>query len=77
MVVTGYCYRVVSYKASHSTATILRSTVLPITFLVSILNENNQTQLEIAKRIPKVNRAYYANAKLLKLKLLKRSIQKL
>jgi hypothetical protein len=50
--------------------------VLPITFLVSILNENNQTQLEIAKRIPKVNRAYYANAKLLKLKLLKRSIQK-
>jgi hypothetical protein len=41
--------------------------------LGSILNENNQMQFEIAERIRKGNRAYYANAKLLKLKLLKRS----
>jgi hypothetical protein len=42
-------------------------------YLGSILNENNQMQFEIAERIRKGNRAYYANAKLLKLKLLKRS----
>jgi hypothetical protein len=43
------------------------------TYLGSILNEDNQIQLEIAERIRKENRAYYANAKLLKSKLLKRS----
>jgi hypothetical protein len=36
-------------------------------------NENNQMQFEIAERIRKGNRAYYANAKHLKSKLLKRS----
>jgi hypothetical protein len=32
--------------------------------LRSILNENNQMQFEIAERIRKGNRAYYANAKI-------------
>jgi hypothetical protein len=41
--------------------------------LGAILNENNQMQFEIAERIRKGNRAYYANAKLLKSKLLKES----
>jgi hypothetical protein len=35
-------------------------------YLGAILNENNQMQFEIAERIRKGNRAYYANAKLLK-----------
>jgi hypothetical protein len=35
-------------------------------YLGAILNENNQMQFEIAARIRKGNRAYYANAKLLK-----------
>jgi hypothetical protein len=38
-----------------------------------MLNENNQMQFEIAERIRKGNRVYYANVKLLKSKLLKRS----
>jgi hypothetical protein len=42
-------------------------------YLGAILNENNQMQFEIAERIQKGNRAYYANAKLLKSKLLKKS----
>jgi hypothetical protein len=42
-------------------------------YLGSMLNENNQMQFEIAERIRKGNGAYYANAKLLKSKLLKRS----
>jgi sorting nexin-29 len=42
-------------------------------YLGSILNENDQMQFEIAERIRKGNRAYYANVKLLKSKLLKRS----
>jgi hypothetical protein len=41
--------------------------------LGAILNENNQMQFEIAETIRKGNGAYYANAKLLKSKLLKRS----
>jgi hypothetical protein len=42
-------------------------------YLGAILNENNQMQFEIAERIRKGNRSYYANATLLKSKLLKRS----
>jgi hypothetical protein len=42
-------------------------------YLGSILNENNQMRFKIAERIWKGNAAYYANAKLLKSKLLKRS----
>jgi hypothetical protein len=41
--------------------------------LGAILNENNRMQFEIAERMRKGNRAYYANAKLLKSILLKRS----
>jgi hypothetical protein len=44
-------------------------------YLGSILNENNQMQFEIAERMRKGNRAYYANEKLLKSKLL-REVQK-
>jgi hypothetical protein len=40
-------------------------------YLGAIPKENNQMQFEIAERIQKGNRAYYANAKLLKSKLLK------
>jgi hypothetical protein len=42
-------------------------------YLGAILNENNQMQFEIAERIRKRSRNYYANAKLLKSELLKRS----
>jgi hypothetical protein len=42
-------------------------------YMGAILNDNNQMQFEIAERIRKGNRAYYANAELLKSKLLKRS----
>jgi hypothetical protein len=42
-------------------------------YLGSILNENNKMNIEIAERIVKVNKAYYANAKLIKLKFLKRN----
>jgi hypothetical protein len=38
------------------------------TYLGSILNGNNQIQLEIYERIWEGNRAYYANAELLKSK---------
>jgi hypothetical protein len=33
--VTGYCYEVVSYKASHATATICWSIVLPVWILIN------------------------------------------
>jgi hypothetical protein len=42
-------------------------------YLGAILHENNRMQFEIAERIRKGKRAYYANAKHLKSKLLKRS----
>jgi hypothetical protein len=41
--------------------------------LGSILNENNKINIEIAERIAKGNKAYYANAKLIKSKFLKKS----
>jgi hypothetical protein len=42
-------------------------------YLVSILNADNKMNVEIAERIVKGNKAYYANAKLIKLKFLKRN----
>jgi hypothetical protein len=41
--------------------------------LGSILNADNKINIEIAERIVKGNKAYYANAKLIKLKFLKRN----
>jgi hypothetical protein len=40
--------------------------------LGSILNAENKTHTEIAERTAKGNRAYYANAKLIKSKFLKK-----
>jgi hypothetical protein len=40
-------------------------------YLASILNADNKINKEIAERIPKGNKAYYANSKLIKLELLK------
>jgi len=37
------------------------------------LNADNKMNIEIAERIAKGNRAYYANAKLIKLKFLKKN----
>jgi hypothetical protein len=47
--------------------------VCNFTYLGSLVNESNLIQPEISERICKGNRAYYANAKLLSSKLLKRS----
>ena len=40
----------------------------------SILNEDNKMKIEIAERIAKGNKAYYANAKLTKSKFLKKTM---
>jgi hypothetical protein len=42
-------------------------------YLGSILNADNKMNIEIAERIVKGNKAYYANAKLIKSKFLKRN----
>jgi hypothetical protein len=42
-------------------------------YLGSILNADNKINIEIAARIVKGNKAFYANAKLIKLKFLKRN----
>ena len=42
-------------------------------YLGSILNADNKINIEIAKRMAKGNKAYYANAKLIKSKFLKRN----
>ena len=42
-------------------------------YLVSILNADNKMNIEIAERITKGNKAYYANAKLIKSKFLKKT----
>ena len=42
-------------------------------YLGSILNADNKMNIEIAKRIAKGNRAYYANAKLIKSIFLKKN----
>jgi len=42
-------------------------------YLGSILNANNKVNIEIAERIAKGNRAYYASAKLIKSKFLKKN----
>jgi len=41
-----------------------------INYLGSILNADNKMNIEIAERIAKGNKAYYANSKIIKLKLL-------
>jgi len=41
-----------------------------VNYLGSILNEDNKMNTEIAERITEVNKAYYANAKLIKSKSL-------
>jgi hypothetical protein len=40
-------------------------------YLGSVLNDNNVRQPEISERICKGNRAYYANAKTFKIKIVK------
>jgi hypothetical protein len=42
-------------------------------YLGSILNADDKTNIEIARRIVKGNKAYYANSKLIKSKFLKRN----
>jgi hypothetical protein len=42
-------------------------------YLGTILNADDKMNIEIAERTVKGNKAYYANAKLIKLKFLKRS----
>ena len=42
-------------------------------YLGSILNAVNKMNIEIAERIAKGNKAYYANAKLIKSKFLKKN----
>jgi hypothetical protein len=42
-------------------------------YLVSILNADNKMNIEIAEKIPESNKAYYANSKLIKLKLIKKN----
>ena len=44
-------------------------------YLGSILNTDTKMNIEIAERIVKGNKAYYANAKLIKSKFLKRNIK--
>ena len=44
-----------------------------INYLGSILNADNEINIEIAERIAKGNKTYYANAKLIKSKFLKRN----
>jgi len=45
-------------------------------YLGSILNADNKMNIEIAERTAKGNRAYYANAKLIKSKLKKKKTSK-
>jgi hypothetical protein len=42
-------------------------------YLGSILNAVNEMNIEIAERIAKSNKAYYTNAKLIKVKFLKKN----
>jgi hypothetical protein len=42
-------------------------------YLGSILNADNKMNIEIAEKIAKSNKAYYANSKLIKQKFLKKS----
>jgi hypothetical protein len=44
-------------------------------YLGSILSADNKINIEIAERIAKGNKAYYANAKLIKSKFLKKKHQ--
>jgi hypothetical protein len=46
-----------------------------MTYPGSILNEDNEIQIEIAERVRKRNRAYYANAKL-KIKITEKKYKK-
>jgi hypothetical protein len=42
-------------------------------YLGSILNADNKMNIEIAEKISKGNKAYYANSKLIKSKLIKKN----
>jgi len=44
-----------------------------VNYLGSILNADNKMNVEIAEKIAKGNKAYYANSKLIKSKLLKQN----
>jgi hypothetical protein len=44
-----------------------------INYIGSILNADNKMNIEISERIAKGNKAYYANAKLIKSKFLKKN----
>jgi len=45
-------------------------------YLGSILNADNKINVEIAERIAKCNKVYYANSKLIKSKLLKKNTKR-
>jgi hypothetical protein len=52
---------------------VLRALTTYFNYLGSVLNADNEMNIEIAKRIIKVNKAYFANAKLITSKFLKRN----
>ena len=63
-----------SYHITHlNIVNFAFESVANFNYLGSILNADNKMNTEIAERIAKGNRAYYANTKPIKYKLLKKT----